>query len=170
MDVMELGAIGELVGGVAVIATLVYLAAQIRQNTRMMQTTSGQAMSEQVERFTEWLVENEQARELWALAVGWGRDHPGSLGNPAGHSTDALSRFHLVMYRAANASFSQYELWRAGHLGSPQFDQLKSLVHIYSTTPAAIDWWENQAPSLFDVDFLRFVRATRKEYDRREGA
>ena len=37
MDIMELGAIGELVGGVAVIATLVYLAIQVRQsnaNTR----------------------------------------------------------------------------------------------------------------------------------------
>ena len=33
MDIMELGAIGELVGGVAVLATLVYLAIQIRQNT-----------------------------------------------------------------------------------------------------------------------------------------
>ncbi len=29
MDIMELGAIGELVSGVAVIATLAYLAAQI---------------------------------------------------------------------------------------------------------------------------------------------
>lgn len=30
MNIMELGAIGELVGGVAVIATLVYLAVQVR--------------------------------------------------------------------------------------------------------------------------------------------
>ena len=34
MDIMELGAIGELVGGVAVVATLVYLAVQIRQGNR----------------------------------------------------------------------------------------------------------------------------------------
>ena len=31
MDIMELGAIGELVGGVAVLATLIYLATQLRQ-------------------------------------------------------------------------------------------------------------------------------------------
>jgi hypothetical protein len=31
---MELGALGELVGGVAVIATLIYLAVQVRQGTR----------------------------------------------------------------------------------------------------------------------------------------
>ncbi len=30
MDIMELGAIGELVGGVAVLVTLAYLATQVR--------------------------------------------------------------------------------------------------------------------------------------------
>ncbi len=35
MNWTAIGAIGELVGGVAVIGTLVYLAMQIRQNTKM---------------------------------------------------------------------------------------------------------------------------------------
>ncbi len=34
MDIMELGAIGELVGGVAAVATLLYLAMQIRQTNK----------------------------------------------------------------------------------------------------------------------------------------
>ncbi len=33
MTIQDLGAIGDLVGGVAVLVTLVYLAMQIRQNT-----------------------------------------------------------------------------------------------------------------------------------------
>ena len=37
MDIMELGAIGELVGGVAVLVTLIYLALQVRQNTDLAQ-------------------------------------------------------------------------------------------------------------------------------------
>lgn len=36
MTIMELGAIGEFVGAIGVIATLIYLAVQIRQNTRAM--------------------------------------------------------------------------------------------------------------------------------------
>ena len=35
MDIMELGAIGELVGGIAVIATLIYLAIQVRQTRQV---------------------------------------------------------------------------------------------------------------------------------------
>ncbi len=34
MDIMELGAIGEMVGGVAVLATLIYLAVQVRQGNK----------------------------------------------------------------------------------------------------------------------------------------
>ena len=34
MDIIELGAIGELVGGVAVIGTLLFVGFQVRQNTR----------------------------------------------------------------------------------------------------------------------------------------
>ena len=33
MNIMELGALGEFVGSIGVIVTLVYLAIQIRQNT-----------------------------------------------------------------------------------------------------------------------------------------
>ncbi len=36
MNLMELGAIGEFVGAIAVVATLIYLSVQIRQNTRSM--------------------------------------------------------------------------------------------------------------------------------------
>ncbi len=36
MTIIELGALGELLGAIGVMATLVYLAAQIRQNTRSM--------------------------------------------------------------------------------------------------------------------------------------
>jgi hypothetical protein len=35
MDILELGAIGELVGGVAVVGSLLFVGVQIRQGTRM---------------------------------------------------------------------------------------------------------------------------------------
>lgn len=36
MTIMELGALGEILGAIAVIVTLIYLAVQIKQNTRSM--------------------------------------------------------------------------------------------------------------------------------------
>jgi len=46
MTIIELGALGELVGAVAVVATLVYLAAQIRHNTRVMEENERLALAQ----------------------------------------------------------------------------------------------------------------------------
>jgi hypothetical protein len=44
MTLNELGSLGEFVGAIAVVISLVYLALQIRQNTRAVQSTIHQAM------------------------------------------------------------------------------------------------------------------------------
>jgi hypothetical protein len=46
MTIAELGAIGEFVGSIAVLATLIYLATQIRQNTRSMEDNKKFAMAQ----------------------------------------------------------------------------------------------------------------------------
>ncbi len=48
VEPVELGAIGELVGGVAVIATLLYLALQVRQNTLETRVASSQALTDSI--------------------------------------------------------------------------------------------------------------------------
>ena len=66
MNIMELGAIGELVGGVAVIATLIYLAIQIRQNTRSLRLTTHQAIVDSVLRTVESISDHPDVAELVA--------------------------------------------------------------------------------------------------------
>jgi hypothetical protein len=44
MTIQDLGAIGELVGGIAVIITLIYLALQIRQNTSSIEGATEQSI------------------------------------------------------------------------------------------------------------------------------
>jgi hypothetical protein len=46
MTITELGAIGELVGAIAVVVTLVYLAIQIRQNTHSMEESRRLALAQ----------------------------------------------------------------------------------------------------------------------------
>ena len=40
MTILEWGAVGELVGGAAVIVTLIYLAFQLRQNTKSLEASA----------------------------------------------------------------------------------------------------------------------------------
>ena len=51
MDIMELGAIGELVGGVAVIGSLIYVGLQVHQNTKMAKAAAHRALLEQGTRY-----------------------------------------------------------------------------------------------------------------------
>ncbi len=46
MTLMELGALGEFLGSIAVLATLVYLAVQLRQNTLAMQANEKTALAQ----------------------------------------------------------------------------------------------------------------------------
>ena len=46
MSIMELGALGEFVGSIGVIATLIYLAIQIRQNTHSMEESRRLALAQ----------------------------------------------------------------------------------------------------------------------------
>ena len=46
MTIMELGALGELLGAIAVIATLVYLAVQVKQNTRSIEAAQRLALAQ----------------------------------------------------------------------------------------------------------------------------
>ena len=46
MTIMELGALGELLGAIGVIVTLVYLAVQVRQNTRSLDASQRLALAQ----------------------------------------------------------------------------------------------------------------------------
>ena len=46
MSIIELGALGEFLGSIAVLATLVYLSVQIRQNTRTIQASEKLALAQ----------------------------------------------------------------------------------------------------------------------------
>ncbi|NIV76389.1 MAG: hypothetical protein GWN37_16595, partial [Gammaproteobacteria bacterium] len=46
MDIMQLGAIGELVGGVAVIASLLYVGTQVRESRKAAESANNQAQAD----------------------------------------------------------------------------------------------------------------------------
>ena len=69
------GAIAELLGGVATVATLAYLAVQIRQNTKSVRASSAASYREGNASFASIIAENEELAELYYR----GLSDPGSL-------------------------------------------------------------------------------------------
>lgn len=61
MDITTLGAVGELVGGVAVVASLIYVGLQVHQNTVALWASSG-SFAEHVDDRLRGLAEGALAR------------------------------------------------------------------------------------------------------------
>ncbi len=68
MTLQDLGNIGEFVGAVGVVVSLVYLAVQIRQNTKATRANSVQDLTENINKAAENLIEPENA-ELYLRGI-----------------------------------------------------------------------------------------------------
>ena len=63
-----LGALGELVGAAAVVATLIYLSVQLRQNTRTVKLSSAQAVTEELQAMFSLLSSDQSLAEIFVEA------------------------------------------------------------------------------------------------------
>lgn len=126
-----IGAIGEIIGAAGVIATLIYLAIQIRQNTTAMnRTTVRQALESNNAALTSLL--DEGVSELFVRGL---------------KSLDDLSE--VERYRFDNAFFQ----WvgscdqafidkRDGNFSADSFVVYENAIVGYLITPGGKQWWE----------------------------
>ena len=147
MDIMELGAIGELVGGTAVIATLVYLALQIRQDAHSTRSLAAQGMI------------NGQAQSLFLLAtdedlarivrVGWLDDAEDSLSPGEWHR---CSSYLVGFYVQVDFAYHQH---LAGRLDESVWNRMADEIPLFFTRGMK-RWWEQDKPR-FSPEFVAFV-------------
>ena len=72
-----IGAIGEVVGGVAVIATLLYLAVQIRQNARSVRNAASLSVNEGLAEINRRVSNDPEFADLWLRGL---KDYGGLTG------------------------------------------------------------------------------------------
>jgi len=65
MDITTLAAWGEFLGGIAVVVSLVYLAGQIRQNSRLLQVSTTAALGDQEIEFTKLIIEDPEISRIF---------------------------------------------------------------------------------------------------------
>ena len=68
MDIMELGAVGELVGGVAVVASLIYVGLQVRQNTSALRANAAQGFADSINGAILLTASGGEPTRAWRLA------------------------------------------------------------------------------------------------------
>ena len=66
MTVLEWGAIGELIGGIAIIVSLVYVGYQVRQNTTAVRSATAQAVHDN---YAAWYINLSNDADLNRLVI-----------------------------------------------------------------------------------------------------
>ncbi len=145
MDIMELGAIGELVGGVAVIASLIYVGVQLRQNTKATEVASHQAITEMFNTINLTFGSRTDVSRVFRLG----------LENSPEITDDERIQFGflcLATFRAFEMEFYQSQ---AGAFQGTQWDD--SIRYILSSAGGG-EWWRTN-PYPLPLDFRLHVES-----------
>ncbi len=139
MDIMELGAIGELVGGAAVVASLIYVGLQVRQSNRLEKAESVRAST----------------RDF--VTVAFQTDAP--LLRRACIDFEGLSKDEQI--RAHNHLLALFQLAKT-ELGLKKQNlaeegELPQVVASLVRSPGLRYWWDIVAPAAFQEEFRRFI-------------
>ncbi len=135
MDIMELGAIGELVGGVAVVATLIYLAVQVKDNTRSLRATGTQQFADSLNGWNLMAAGSVEQSRVARMMF----EEPEKLTADESYCADAMM---TSVCRSIEAALLQRDL---GAL-HPQTDVLlDEMIRKAFATRGYRDWWHTKA-------------------------
>ena len=146
MSLADLGNLGELIAAIAVVASLLYLAAQIRQNSKLLRASAIQSVA---------------SNTAGALA---------SIGqdlNTAAVLTKGLSDFKslsaaeatqcsALLYLVFNEIQSSYSLHREGAIPEGLWQSKVAVATFYLRTPGVREWWK-AGRDLMDRDFVAYA-------------
>ena len=148
MTIQDLGSLGELLAAAATLATLVYLAVQVRQNTQALRSSTFQEIASQMAQNVEPLVYDQ---EVAALTV---------RGSAHLEELDEVDRVRF--YAILIMSFRRMEaVYIHSQLGSIAPDltrgfELSMLTNLQS--PGGAAWWDS-AKVTFSREFVDHVDA-----------
>ena len=148
-----IGAIAELLGAVGVIASLVYLATQIRQsreqmsqNTRVMRASAYQHFFGNLNETILKLADSPE----WESAVRLGLADFACLGEE-----DAF-RFNLWMAGVVHAFENAHYQYRVGMLDEERWQKHYADVRAFFERPGVVQWWRTTPPHL-SPEFVALV-------------
>ncbi len=132
MTLGDLGNLGEFVGAIAVVVSLLYLATQIRQNSRIVRSTTHHASISSGNAVNFAFADAEAARILLK-------------GGLAYAELDLEERFRFAMLMRASFAFFEdaYLQFREGLMDSDVWDSKSRTLKETLSTPGVREWWTN---------------------------
>ena len=130
-----LGNLGDFIGGIAVIATLAYLAFQMRQNTETVRANSVRELTESILRATGALIEAENA-EVYLR----GTQSYSSL------TVEERFRFGILVGMFVARLDTVLEYRQRGMVDDEYVVFHADAIRIIFTNPGVREWWKSRRP------------------------
>ena len=150
MTLGELGSLGEFLAAIATLATLIYLAVQIRQNTLATRAASHHAITDVMNKTNHLVIADAEVARIWVA----GRADRSALDPEERERFDniLLCYFHVfdTLHYQARVGAGDNELLLA---------EEKSFAHLFSL-PGVSEWWKAN-PYAFSPRFRSYMEGFR---------
>lgn len=148
IDLQSLANIGEIVGAVAVVASLLYLAAQVRQGTTAQRTENYARALERVSAMQSVLSQDGEISRIFAKGVQ----------DPSRITALERIRFTWSLYVAFDAFEFMFHTYNTDQIPDEVWERWSSTVAWWLCFPGVQAWWQNR-PVQFSKSFTVFVEA-----------
>ena len=154
MNWEAIGAVGEIVGAIAVFATLAYLAIQIRQNTGAVRAAALDSSIQAASAVRSHIYNNEELAELFVLG---------------GKKPEELNEAESIRYRnlVTNIFWALWNLYsqsKYADLNHSAWESQKHVVVRILGSPGGEWYWKNYGRE-FDEDFVGEINSVIKNFE-----
>jgi len=146
MPLDALGNIGEFVGSIGVLASLIYLAIQIKHNTEAERTSTYQSIVSEFGHLNQSMAADPELTVLYVRAM---EDFEGL--DPSERAR--MSQVFFMIFRYFENMFYQ---WRKGYLEEELWTGWKRLMLTYFARPGSQSWWQIRR-DVFSAPFVTFL-------------
>ena len=147
MTLQDLGSLGEFVAAIATLVTLVYLALQIKQNTREAQAASRNSVSQSFVDFCTHISSDIEITKLTRR----GFIEPETLDD------DETLRFDCIIMALLQSFESAFAQWQRHVLTDDDWEKWVVLIKQYMAQPGVQQFWIRGAPA-FNPAFRGYVQ------------
>jgi hypothetical protein len=141
-----LGNYGEFIGAIAVVVTLVYLAAQIRENTKATQADSQYAVGQMTLNLCLAISNDGEFANIWRRG----------LKDLSTLDADELFRWNQHAYAVWDSYEINFLQWRRGALSDGDWVKWQRVIKNYKTQPGMQEYWQ-EAKNAFHPDSQEIV-------------
>tara|TARA_R110002072_G_scaffold1780_10_gene14857 strand:- start:84732 stop:85232 length:501 start_codon:yes stop_codon:yes gene_type:complete len=156
MTLQDIGAIGELVGGIAVIVSLIYLATQVRHGLQGYKSNITQEVTTHFSRLQLDIAKDTDLLRAWLRAE-------------RGEDLESLDqRRVLQVVSSFMIGFENlYFQYQAGMVDRDAYEARRPVVANILTYTGARDWWDNYGCIQHPPKFVQEVELVLKEFEGR---